>query len=96
MNNKPIIIEFRAFGLTTPTIIQFRLTENEFVRYEITNASVEQICEKVKKIEKFFGCNKVKYVTAPYVLNNIKTPSLANVVKSVWELFRENGIEIQE
>lgn len=95
MPNKPIIIEFRAFGLTNPTVIQFRPTKKEFIRYEITGASVEQICEKIKRLEKFFNCNIVKYVTIPYILNDIKTPTLANTDKSIWELFSENGIEIQ-
>lgn len=96
MNDKLVIIEFRAFGLTNPTVILFHPTENEFIRYEIMGASIEQICKKIKGLEKFFGCAKVKYVTAPYIFDNIKKPTLANVIKSVWELFNENGIEIQK
>lgn len=96
MNDKLAIIEFKAFGLINPTIIQFCPTKDELIRYEITGASVEQICEKIRILEKFFGCNKVKYITAPYILRSIKERSLSNVVKSVWELFNENGINIQE
>jgi len=96
MNNKSTIIDFREFGLINPTIIQFCPTKDEFIRYEITGASIEQICEKIKRLENLFGCNKVKYITSPYNLRSIKERSLANVSKSVWELFNENGINIQE
>ena len=96
MKDKLVIIDFREFGLNNPTVIQFCPSKDEFIRYEIKGASVEQICEKVKSLEKLFGCNKVKYITSPCNLNEIKECSLANITKSVWELFKENGITINE
>ena len=95
-NEKTTIIDFREFGLNNPTIIQFCPSANEFIRYEIKCASVEQICEKIKSLEKLFCCSKVKYTTSPCNLHEIKKCSLANVMKSVWELFKENGITIHE
>lgn len=93
-SEKTIVVDFREFGLNNPTIIQFCPNKNEFIRYEIKGASVEQICEKIKSLEQSFGCKKVKYITSPYNLKSIKEHSLANVIKSVWELFKENGITI--
>lgn len=96
MNDKPTIINFREFGLNNPTVIQFYPSKDEFIRYEIRGASVEQICEKIKMLEKLFDCKKVKYTTSPHNLQSIKKCSLANVTKSVWTLFKENGITISE
>ena len=93
---KTIVIDFREFGLNNPTIIQFCPSKNEFVAYEIKCASIEQICIKIKSLEKLFNCKKVKYVTSSYNLRAIKEYSLANVTKSVWELFKDNGIKIDE
>lgn len=93
---KTIVIDFREFGLNNPTIIQFCPSKNEFVRYEIKCASIEQICIKIKSLEKLFNCKNVKYVTSSCNLREIKECSLANVTKSVWELFKENGIKIDE
>lgn len=96
MKDKVVIVDFREFGLNNPTVIQFCPSQDEFVRYEIKGASVEQICEKIKSLEQLFGCKNVKYTTSPYNLKAIKERSLANVIKSVWELFKENGIAISE
>ena len=95
-SEKVIVVDFREFGLNNPTVIQFCPSKNEFVRYEIKGASVEQICIKIKNLEKFFNCKKVKYITSSCNLRKIKECSLANVIKSVWELFNENGIKIDE
>lgn len=94
-DKKEAIVDFREFGLAKPTIIQFYPNENEFVRYEIKGASVEQICNKIKSIQRLFGCESVKYTTSPCNLSAIKQCSLANVTKSIWELFNEHGITIQ-
>jgi hypothetical protein len=96
MKDKPTIIDFREFGLNNPTVIQFYPSEDELIRYEIRGASVEQICEKIKMLENLFDCKKVKYITSPCNLREIKQCSLANVMKSVWTLFKENGITIYE
>ena len=96
MNNKQIIIDFREFGLNNPTVIQFSPSKDEFIRYEIRGASVEQICEKIKMLEKLFDCKKLKYITSTCNLKAIKEYPLANITKSVWELFKENGITINE
>lgn len=95
-SEKVIVVDFREFGLNNPTVIQFCPSKDEFIRYEIKGASVEQICEKIKSLEKLFGCNKVKYTTSPYNLKSIKKHSLANITKSVWQLFKENEITINE
>lgn len=94
-SEKTIVVDFREFGLNNPTIIQFCPSKKEFIRYEIKGASVEQICEKIKSLEKLFNCKKVKYITSPYNLRKIKECSLG-ATKSVWELFNENGIKINE
>ena len=93
-SEKVIVVDFREFGLNNPTVIQFFPSKNEFVRYEIKGASVEEICIKIKSLEKLFNCKKVKYVTSPCNLSDIKQCSIANVTKSVWQLFNENGIKI--
>lgn len=95
-NEKVIVVDFREFGLNNPTVIQFCPNENEFVRYEIKGASVEQICNKIKSIQKLFGCENVRYTTSPCNLSDIKQCSLANVTKSVWQLFVDSGITIYE
>ena len=95
-DKKEVIIEFREFGLANPTVIQFYINSDEFIRYEIKGASVEQICNKIKLIQRVFSCVCAKYVTSPYNLQSIKKRSLANVTKSVWELFNECGITIHQ
>ena len=57
---KTTVIDFREFGLNNPTIIQFCPSKNEFIRYEIKCASIEQICIKIKSLEKLFNCKKSK------------------------------------
>ena len=96
IKKKEVIIDFREFGLNNPTVIQFYPNENEFVRYEIKGASVEQICNKIKSIQRLFGCENVRYTTSPYNLRDIKQCSLANIMKSVWQLFVDSGITIYE
>lgn len=96
MENEEIIINFRNFGYDKPTVIQFFPSEHELISYEITNASVEQICEKIKGLEKLFNCKNVKYVTSFHSLKMIKTLTLANSTKTTWQLFAENGITIVE
>lgn len=95
-SKKVIVVDFREFGFNNPTIVQFCPSKDEFVRYEIKGASVEQICNKIKSLEKLFNCKEVKYITSSCNLSDIKKCSLANVTKSVWELFNENGINIKE
>lgn len=94
--NKKVIIDFREFGLDNPTVIQFCPNENEFIRYEIKGASVDQICNKIKSIQRLFNCENAKYTTSPYNLSDIKKPTLANIMKSVWQLFADSGIVIEE
>lgn len=94
--SKKVIIDFREFGLNNPTVIQFCPNKNEFIRYEIMGASVEQICNKIKSIQRLFNCENVRYTTSPCNLSDIKKPTLANIMKSVWQLFADSGIVIEE
>lgn len=93
--DKQIEIDFREFGLNNPTIVQIRKGD-EFIRYEMVGMSVGQLSKKVKDLVEFLGIKNPKYTTSPYNYNSITRKTLCSPTKSVWELFRENGITIQE
>ena len=93
-NIKSLKVDFQDFGLNTPTRICAKIG-NETLTWSCTGKSVEQIADRIKCIVSLWAPYKVIYTTSPYLLNQIKSRSLANPLTTVWELFCKEGIIIE-
>lgn len=91
-----MIINFDSFGLYNPTIISFwknGLDKKSTISF--TQCNVEIIAGTIKSILTTLDINKAFYTTSRKLLNSIKQRPLANT-KSLYELFCEYGIKIEE
>lgn len=86
-------VEFVRFGLNNPTIVKFHVSDDECITLELKGHSVEMICEKIEKILYMLRRLQVRYVTSFENYRRINQRTMSGI-KSVYELFRENGIYI--
>lgn len=86
-------VEFVRFGLNNPTIVKFHVSDDECITLEVKGHSVEMICEKIEKMLRMLGRLKARYVTSFENYRRINQRTMLGI-KSVNELFRENGVYI--
>lgn len=86
-------VEFVRFGLNNPTIVKFRVSDDECITLEVKGHSVEMVCDKIEKMLRMLGRLTTRYVTSFENYRRINQCSMPGI-KSVHELFRENGIYI--
>ena len=86
-------VEFVRFGLNNPTIVKFYVSDDECITLDVKGHSVEMVCEKVDRMLLMLGKRKVKYVTSFENYRRINQRAMGSI-KSVHELFRENGVYI--
>lgn len=86
-------VEFVRFGLNNPTIVKFHVSDDECITLEVKGHSVEMVCEKIEKMLRMLGRLTARYVTSFENYRSINQRTMSGI-KSVYELFRENGIYI--
>lgn len=84
-------VEFVRFGLNNPTIVKFHVSDDECITLEVKGHSVEMTCEKIEKMLCMLGRLTAQYVTSAENYRRIHQRTMSGV-KSVYELFRKNGI----
>lgn len=86
-------VEFVRFGLNNPTIVKFYVSDDECITLEVKGHSVEMVCDKIERMLRMLGKRKAKYVTSFENYRRINQRAMGSI-KSVHELFRENGVYI--
>lgn len=86
-------VEFVRFGLNNPTIVKFHVSDDECITLEVKGHSVEMVCEKIERMLRMLGRLTARYVTSFDNYRRINQRAMPGI-KSVYELFRENGIYI--
>ncbi len=86
-------VEFVRFGLNNPTIVKFHVSDDECITLEVKGNSIEMVCDKIERMLRMLGRLKAKYVTSFENYRRINQRTMPGI-KSVYELFRENGIHI--
>ena len=84
-------VEFVRFGLNNPTIVKFHVSDDECITLEVKGYSVEMVCEKIEKMLRMLGRLTARYVTSFENYRQINQRAMPGI-KSVYELFWENGI----
>ena len=86
-------VEFVRFGLNNPTVVKFHVSDDECITLEVTGHSVEMVCDKIDRMLQMLGRLTARYVTSFENYRRINQRAMGSI-KSVHELFRENGIYI--
>lgn len=86
-------VEFVRFGLNNPTIVKFHVSDDECITLEVKGHSIEMVCYKIERMLRMLGRLTAKYVTSFENYRRINQRAMGSV-KSVYELFKENGIYI--
>ena len=87
-----IIVTFLSFGYIGGTLTQIEFPNKEKLTYEFKNKNIDEIVD-VLNFETRPYPYKVKYQTNEELMKRITNKN--GIVKSVWELFYEKGIRIE-
>lgn len=92
---EPVMVTFKELGYRSTT---FEISSDTFrCEFRLTNTSIDSIVTAILRFCNAYEIDKdeLDFKTSREIFNNINLKTLSNS-KTVWELFKEQNIEIEE